>query len=461
MAAGASAIPDIGIELHASQQVVDLQREGFHAALRTGAGPWRGLRRRAADRLAADRRSARRRRRAACSARDAGGAGRRAAARPRPDLGTLVRAGRRSACASSRWPSSTTPGMMLQAAEQDLGLALAREVLAADALRDGRLVRLSPLALRGRGAYAYWLVYPPDAARLAAAAGAARAGCATNWRAVAEPASRRRASVRQEQRLQVATGSRSRARVGRTPRAVALDQAAALRPRPARASMADSGRPVRSAKRASSKPSRRRSALSMNSNGSCAARHLLVVGDRLARPAPAPCRSPARASAPGAPRGAGSSACRARRRRCRGSRRTASSSGCARSGGRAARRPRPRSAPGPRRAVRSVIRSSMSLAQVVVGQARRRRVREQRVRLDRQVVDRQVRRREGQRRVEVGAAARASVWPGQRVHQVEVEGVEAARRLLDRGARLRARRARGRARAAARRRSSARRSTAA
>ena len=39
---------------------------------------------------------------------------------------------------------------MLQAAEQDLGLALAREVLAADALRAGRLWRLSPIALEGR-----------------------------------------------------------------------------------------------------------------------------------------------------------------------------------------------------------------------------------------------------------------------------------------------------------------------
>ena len=36
---------------------------------------------------------------------------------------------------------------MLQAAEQNLGLALVRELLAADALADGRLVRLSPLSI--------------------------------------------------------------------------------------------------------------------------------------------------------------------------------------------------------------------------------------------------------------------------------------------------------------------------
>jgi hypothetical protein len=56
-----------------------------------------------------------------------------------------------------------------------------------------------------------------------------------------------------------------------------------------------------------------------------------------------------------------------------------------------------------------------------------------RVRLQRQVVDRQVRRRKGQRRVQV-APQRRQVLPGQRVHQVEVEGVEGFGGLLDRGA---------------------------
>jgi len=32
--------PDIAIEIHASQQIVDLQREGFHAAIRQGRGHW-------------------------------------------------------------------------------------------------------------------------------------------------------------------------------------------------------------------------------------------------------------------------------------------------------------------------------------------------------------------------------------------------------------------------------------
>ena len=55
-------------------------------------------------------------------------------------------------------------GLMLQAAEQNLGLALSREILAADALRDGRLVRLSAAALHEDAADAYWLVFPPGLA---------------------------------------------------------------------------------------------------------------------------------------------------------------------------------------------------------------------------------------------------------------------------------------------------------
>jgi LysR family glycine cleavage system transcriptional activator len=52
-------------------------------------------------------------------------------------------------------------GLMLQAAEQNLGLALSRELLAADALCDGRLVRLSPISIKHAEAQPYHLVYPP------------------------------------------------------------------------------------------------------------------------------------------------------------------------------------------------------------------------------------------------------------------------------------------------------------
>ena len=51
---------------------------------------------------------------------------------------------------------------MLQATEQNLGLALCRELLAADALCDGRLVRLSPIVDHAPPTrMPYHLVYPP------------------------------------------------------------------------------------------------------------------------------------------------------------------------------------------------------------------------------------------------------------------------------------------------------------
>ena len=53
-------------------------------------------------------------------------------------------------------------GLMLQAAEQNLGLAIGRELLAADALQDGRLVRLSPLSITHEDATPYHLAYPPS-----------------------------------------------------------------------------------------------------------------------------------------------------------------------------------------------------------------------------------------------------------------------------------------------------------
>jgi LysR family glycine cleavage system transcriptional activator len=153
--------PGIALEIDASQQLVDLQREGFHAALRYGIGPWPGL---AGERLF------------------------------KPPVRTIVvgsptaarRLARAPAAAFAREPLlgdrdmwihwfkaagaavDVTPvavfndaGLMLQAAEQNLGLALARELLAADALADGRLVRLSPLAIEYEPKFAYHLLHPP------------------------------------------------------------------------------------------------------------------------------------------------------------------------------------------------------------------------------------------------------------------------------------------------------------
>jgi LysR family glycine cleavage system transcriptional activator len=152
--------PDIGIELHTSQNVIDLQREGFHAALRQGAGHWRELDAvcltdspiivlgspDAAHRL---------------RGRDA------AALADEPLLGSPATWQRWFALSDVRRrinpvAAFNDAGLMLQAAEQNLGLALSREILAADALRDGRLVRLSSIELEDEQSFAYWLAYLPS-----------------------------------------------------------------------------------------------------------------------------------------------------------------------------------------------------------------------------------------------------------------------------------------------------------
>jgi LysR family glycine cleavage system transcriptional activator len=153
--------PQMALEIDASQQIIDLQRDGFHAAIRQGRGPWPGV---ASEPLfdapmpfvvvgspAAARRLL--------------GAQPQALARE-PLLGDAALWDLWFAAAGTR--QHVTPvaafndaGLMLQAAEQNLGLAIARELLAADALCDGRLVKLSPLTITKEEAIGYHLVYPP------------------------------------------------------------------------------------------------------------------------------------------------------------------------------------------------------------------------------------------------------------------------------------------------------------
>ncbi len=153
--------PQMALEIDASQQIIDLQRDGFHAAVRQGRGPWPGL---LSERLfdaplpiiVVG---------SPASARRLLGAQPEALARE-PLLGDAELWDRWFAAAGLR--AHVTPvasfndaGLMLQAAEQNLGLALARELLAADALCDGRLVKLSPLTITHELAHPYHLVYPP------------------------------------------------------------------------------------------------------------------------------------------------------------------------------------------------------------------------------------------------------------------------------------------------------------
>src|SRR6476620_1075381 len=152
--------PELPLESEASIRVVDLQREGFHAAVRQGKGPWAGL---DSERLweqppiiVVGSPSA---------ARRLQGAQPEAFARE-PLLGDDDMWNDWFAAAGLRTSVRTVAvfndaGLMLQAAEQSLGLALSRDLLAADALQDGRLVRLSPIALMHADMHPYHLVYPP------------------------------------------------------------------------------------------------------------------------------------------------------------------------------------------------------------------------------------------------------------------------------------------------------------
>jgi LysR family transcriptional regulator, glycine cleavage system transcriptional activator len=152
--------PELPLEIEASPRVVDLQHEGFHAAVRQGIGPWPGMQ---SERLfeqppiiVVGSPSA---------ARKLLGAQPEAFARESL-LGDDDLWNDWFAAAGVRTHARTVAvfndaGLMLQAAEQDLGLALSRELLAADALCEGRLVRLSPISIMHAEAQPYHLVYPP------------------------------------------------------------------------------------------------------------------------------------------------------------------------------------------------------------------------------------------------------------------------------------------------------------
>ena len=152
--------PGIALELHATPEVVDLQREGFHAAVRQGRGPWPGL----ANEVLSD---------APFCVVGAPATARRIVGLPESALADEPLLG--DAEVWMQWfaalgirrrvvpvASFNDAGLMLQAAEQGLGIALARELLAADALADKRLVRLSPRTIVLEDAYSYHLVYPPQ-----------------------------------------------------------------------------------------------------------------------------------------------------------------------------------------------------------------------------------------------------------------------------------------------------------
>lgn len=158
LASWRAAHPALALEIHASQQLVDLQREGFHAGLRSGRGPWRGLTAwplidSPLIAVASPQRAARLRL----------GDHRQLAAEPLlgdSESWNAFLSGCGCSLQGKIVAEFNDAGLMLQSAEFDLGVALARELLAADALRAGRLVRVSPHALAGEEQPTYWLAVP-------------------------------------------------------------------------------------------------------------------------------------------------------------------------------------------------------------------------------------------------------------------------------------------------------------
>src|SRR6478736_2232131 len=161
MASWRAENPGIQIEIDASPEVKDLQREGYHAALRTGEGQWPGL---IAERLYDGPTPYVAVGSPALAARVAG--------KPLEAIAREPLLGERDLW--KRWfravgvEAEPVPvamfsdlSLMLQATEQDLGFSVVREMFAADALRQGRLVKLSDTSFIHEGASSHHLVYPP------------------------------------------------------------------------------------------------------------------------------------------------------------------------------------------------------------------------------------------------------------------------------------------------------------
>jgi LysR family glycine cleavage system transcriptional activator len=159
-----AAHPGIGLEIDATRDTVDLARAGIHAGIRTGDGAWPGL---VAERLTdldvplvpvGCRNAAQR---LAGRGPDAF-AGEALLGDPLLWQRWFERAGVAATVKSAATFAET--GLMLQAAEQDIGLVLARGLYTVDALQDGRLVRLSDVDVALEDAQRFYFVHPPGLA---------------------------------------------------------------------------------------------------------------------------------------------------------------------------------------------------------------------------------------------------------------------------------------------------------
>jgi LysR family glycine cleavage system transcriptional activator len=156
-----AAHPGIGLEIDATRQAVDLARAGIHAGIRTGDGVWPGL---VAERLTdldvplvpvGCRNAAQR----------LAGRGPEALAGEAllgdPLLWQRWFTGAGVGATATSAATFAETGLMLQAAEQDIGLVLARGLYTIDALQEGRLVRLSDIDVALDDPQRFFFVYPP------------------------------------------------------------------------------------------------------------------------------------------------------------------------------------------------------------------------------------------------------------------------------------------------------------
>jgi LysR family glycine cleavage system transcriptional activator len=161
--------PDIEVNIRAGQELVDFARDGVDLAVRYGPGTWPGM---VAARMMSEDVFP------VCSPDFADGRLPRtlAALAAAPLLHSQTqpwdewfRALGETAPDVRRGPGFSEPGLLLRAAADGLGVALARSVLVQPELEAGRLVRPVPFSVPA--AFAYYAVYPaavPMSAQLAA-----------------------------------------------------------------------------------------------------------------------------------------------------------------------------------------------------------------------------------------------------------------------------------------------------
>ena len=148
MARWRPAHPALRLEMVAAMQTADLRQDGLHVAIRHGSGQWRGLR---SERLIQSPRVVLGSPAAAARLAAQGPA----ALTHEPLLGQtdlwrqwFAQNGLAAAAGAVRPVAAfNDAALLLQAVEADVGLGLVRDLLAADALVDGRLVQLAPQAL--------------------------------------------------------------------------------------------------------------------------------------------------------------------------------------------------------------------------------------------------------------------------------------------------------------------------